>query len=130
MGFIRFRRVCTALLCVLLAVLFTAPSRYVTTRSAAWTAEIDAVAAALQCGEFAAAQARADGLVSSFTDAKPSLERFLHHDAVESVLADLMEVKVLCGVNDAPGALAALAAARGGIERLLCIERFTWNALL
>jgi len=130
MGFIWFRRVCTLLLCALLLVLFTLPSRYLTTRSAVWNAEIDTASAALQSGAFSAAQARTDALASSFSDAKPALERFLHHDAVESVLAALMEAEVLCAVHDAPGAIAALAAAKGGIEHLLCIERFTWNALL
>ena len=130
MGFIWFRRVCTALLCALLAVLFTVPGRYLDAQSAAWNDAIDAAGAALRAGDYQRAGTNADALVSSFAEAKPALERFLHHDAVEGVFAALMEAEVLCAAHDAPGALAALAAAKGGIEHLLCIERFTWNALL
>ena len=130
MGFIRFRAVCTVLLCALLAVLFWLPQRMLTKNAADWTAAMDRAEAALKVNDLATARAECAALTASFQAKESTLERFLNHDAVDAVLTSLMEAQALAEAADAPGALSAIVSARGGLEHLLCIERFTWNALL
>lgn len=130
MGFIRFRAVCTVALCLLLLALFWVPQRMLAVCSEEWNAEMDRAIESLKSGDLPTAQKRCAALTESYRQKKASLERFLNHDAVESVMSAFGEAEVLAGAEDTAGALAALARARGGIGHLLCIERFTWNALL
>lgn len=130
MGFIRFRAVCTVLLCALLAVLFWLPQGMLMQNAAEWTAAMDRAEAALKAGDLSTAHAECAALTASFQAKEDALERFLNHDAVDAVLSSLTEAQALAEARDASGALAAIVSARGGLEHLLCIEKFTWNALL
>ena len=130
MGFVRFRTVCTVLMAALLLALFWLPQRMLLRASDAWTAQMDAAQDALQKGDTTGAQAVCSELLQSYQSREKQLERFLNHDAVDSVLTALQQAASLAAVQDISGALAALTDARGGLAHLLCIERFTWNALL
>ena len=130
MGFIRFRTVCTVLLFALLLVLFWVPQHMLTERAAEWTAQMDRAENAIQNGDFAAAQAECGALRTSFSECENALERFLNHDDVDAVLTSLSQANTLAAIGDASGTLAALSDARGQLLHLLCIEQFTWNALL
>ena len=130
MGFIWFRRIVTLLLIGLLLVLFWLPQTLLVRAAEEWDAAIDRASDALSAGDTERAARECDALVRRFEEQKDTLERFLNHDAVDAVLSALWEAKTLASAADAPGALAALAAARGSTQHLVCIERFTWNALL
>ncbi len=130
MSFIRFRTVSTILLTLLLLALFWFPQRMLNRCTADWEEKIASTSDALLSGRFSDAQQFCGELQEDFQRNKEALERFLNHDAVDSVATALGEAEILIRAEDAPGALSALAAARGAMEHLLCIERFTWNALL
>ena len=130
MGFIWFRRICTVLLCLLLAATFWLPQRVLSQYAAQWYDKIDAASDALHDGDSKAAAAHCAELAASYRQRRDVLERFLNHDTVTAVMCAAGEAEVFAQVGDAPGALAALATMREGIEMLVRIERFTWNALL
>ena len=130
MGFIRFRRAVTVLLVALMLLLFWLPQHFLARAAAEWEDAIDRASDDLRAGETERAARECTALVERFGNQKDTLERFLNHDAVDAVLSDLWQAKTLADAADAPGALAALAAARGSAQHLVCIERFTWNALL
>lgn len=130
MGFIRFRAVCTSLLCALLLALFWFPSRMLKRSADEWNAAISAASEALAAGDDAVSQEAVTALLNSYAQKEHALERFLHHAAVDDVLSALEQAKALTDLGDRAGALSALAAAKGGIAHLLCMERFSWNGLL
>ena len=130
MAYLRFRRVCTVLFCALLLALFRLPQQKLKNDAARWTEILQNANAALLDGDTVRAQAECDALVTSFRAEEEALERFLNHDIVHAVLSDLRQAKALANAGDRSGALLALTAAESDIEQMLCIEQFTWNALL
>ena len=123
MTFLRFRTVCTVLFCAGLLALFWIPQRMLM-QSAEEAADL------MRAGEYERGERVCKALYESFRDRMDALERFLNHDAVDAVLTSLREASALAEAGDAAGTLSALASAQGGIDHLVCIERFTWNALL
>ncbi|MBR0424930.1 MAG: DUF4363 family protein [Clostridia bacterium] len=130
MTFLRFRTVCTVLFCAGLLALFWIPQRMLMQSADEWNRAAEEAADLMRAGEYERGERVCKALYESFRDRMDALERFLNHDAVDAVLTSLREASALAEAGDAAGTLSALASAQGGIDHLVCIERFTWNALL